>query len=130
MAQQPVEMILLKQWAEHMGSSVWLMDAEGNLVYYNEPAEQSLGLRFDEAGEINADQLSELFQTSYPDGTAVKTAELPVVVALTKRIPSHAELRIHNRSGETKDIEVTALPLLAADQRLLGTMAIFWESVG
>ncbi len=130
MAQQPVEMILLKQWAEHMGSSVWLMDAAGNLVYYNEPAEQILGLRFDEAGEINADQLAELFQTTYPDGSTVATDQLPVVVALTKRIPSHAELRIHNRMGETKDIEVTALPLVAADQRLLGTMAIFWETVG
>ena len=130
MAQQPVEMILLKQWAEHMGSSVWLMDAEGNLVYYNEPAEQILGLRFDEAGEINAEELTTLFQTSYPDGSAIATEDLPVVVALTQRVPSHAELRIKNRAGDVKDIEVTALPLLSADQRLLGTMAVFWESIG
>ena len=123
-------MILLKQWAEHMGSSVWLMDFEGNLVYYNEPAEQILGLRFDEAGEINAAQLADLFQTTYPDGSAVATEDLPVVVALTQRIPSHGRLRIQNRAGEAKNIEVTALPLLAADQRLLGTMAIFWESDG
>lgn len=121
-------MILLKQWAEHMGSSVWLMDSEGNLVYYNEPAEKILGLRFDEAGEIHADQLAELFQTSYPDGSAVATEDLPVVVALTQRVPSHARLHIKSRGGESKDIEVTALPLLAADQRLLGTMAIFWET--
>jgi len=123
-------MILLKQWAEHMGSSVWLMDADGNLVYYNEPAEQILGLRFDEAGEINAAELADMFKTTYRDGSTVATDDLPVVVALTKRSPSHAELRIQNRVGEAKDIEVTALPLLAADQRLLGTMAIFWETVG
>ena len=128
MAQQPVEMILLKQWAEHMGSSVWLMDAEGNLVYYNEPAEKILGLRFDEAGEINAAQLAETFHTSDRDGSPVATEDLPVVIALTQRVPSHAELRIRNRMGEEKEIAVTALPLLAADQRLLGTMAIFWES--
>ena len=128
MAQQPVEMILLKQWAEHMGSSVWLMDAEGNLVYYNEPAEKILGLRFDEAGEINAAELADTFHTSDPDGAPVAAEELPVVIALTQRVPSHAELRIRNRMGEEKEIAVTALPLLAADQRLLGTMAIFWES--
>ena len=127
MQQQPVEMILLKQWAEHMASSVWLMDASGNLVYYNEPAEAILGLRFDEAGEINADQLAELFFTSAPDGSPVATADLPVVKALTKQEPSHAQLRIKDRTGEWRDIEVTALPLVAADKQVLGVMAIFWE---
>lgn len=127
MAQQPVEMILLKQWAELMASSVWLMDAAGNLVYYNEPAEEILGLRFDEAGEINADQLAELFNTTARDGNPVASPDLPVVIALTKQEPSHAQLRIKDRTGEWKDIEVTALPLVAADQRMLGALAIFWE---
>lgn len=128
MAQQPVEMILLKQWAEHMASSVWLMDAQGNLLYYNEPAEDILGLRFDEAGEINADDLADLFQTSHLDGSPVDTADLPVVIALNKQVPSHAVLRILDRSGEWKNIEVTALPLVATDQRMLGIMAVFWET--
>lgn len=127
MAQQPVEMILLKQWAEHMASSVWLMDAAGNLVYYNEPAEEILGLRFDEAGEINADQLVELFMTRLPDGGAIDTEELPVVIALTKQVPSHARLKIKNHTGASKDIEVTALPLVSADKTMLGAIAIFWE---
>lgn len=127
MAQQPVEMILLKQWAEHMASSVWLMDTAGNLVYYNEPAETILGLRFDEAGEINADQLVDLFTTSLPDGGAIDTADLPVVIALNKQMPSHAQLKIKNHTGNWKDIAVTALPLVAADQTMLGAIAIFWE---
>ncbi len=127
MAQQPVEMILLKQWAEHMASSVWLMDADGNLVYYNEPAESILGLRFDEAGEINADDIADLFFTTAPDGSPVDGEDLPIVRALTQNEPSHAELRFRDRTGEWHDIEVTALPLVAASHRKLGAIAIFWE---
>jgi len=127
MAQQPVELILLKQWAEHMASSVWLMDAAGTLVYYNEPAEATLGLRFDEAGEIKAGQLADLFHTTAPDGSPLAGEDLPIVRALTHNEPSHAEMRIRDRTGEWHNIEVTALPLVAASQRKLGAIAIFWE---
>jgi len=127
MDQQPIEMILLRQWAELMASSVWLMDAAGDLVYYNEPAEEILGLRFNEAGAIHADELVDAFHTTQLDGTPVDTAGLPVVMALTKLVPSHAPLRIRNRAGEWREIEVTALPLIASDGRHLGAIAIFWE---
>ena len=130
MAQQPIELILLKQWAEHMASPVWLLDVEGLLVYSNEPAESLLGLRFDQAGEITAHDLSDLFQTASLEGSPLAASDLPVVIALTKRVPHHAQLSIQNRSGELKHIEVTALPLVAADGELLGAIAIFWETVG
>ena len=128
MEQQPVEMILLRQWAEHMASSVWLMDASGNLVFYNEPAELILGLRFNEAGVIHADDIAEFFFTTGVDGKPIDTADLPVVIALTKSQPAHSPLRIRDRTGEWRDIEVTALPLVAADGRHLGALAIFWET--
>ncbi len=37
MAQQPIEMILLHQWASYMAIPIGVIDVEGNLVYYNEP---------------------------------------------------------------------------------------------
>jgi PAS domain-containing protein len=128
MAQQPVELILLKQWAELMASPVWLMDGVGNLVYYNEPAEAILGLRFDEAGVVNANELSELFFTSALDGSPVATEDLPIVKALSEQLPAHGRLRIKDRSGGWHRIDVTALPLVATDGRMLGAAAIFWET--
>ena len=127
MAQQPIEMILIRQWAAHLASSVWLMDAAGNLLYYNEPAEEILGLRFDEAGEIHADDLTELFHASSLDGSPLPNGELPVVKALINQLPSHGQLRIRSRIGEWRQIEVTALPVVAAEKTLLGVIAIFWE---
>jgi len=129
MAQQPIELILLKQWATHIAIPVWIMDIEGNLVYYNEPAESILGRRFDEAGEIHAAQISELFVTTGLDGEPVPNKELPVVVALTEHHPAHKELRIQRLdSREWLQIEVTAIPVEGQEGRHLGAFAVFWES--
>ena len=129
MAQQPIELILLKQWATHIATPVWIMDVEGNLVFYNEPAESLLGRRFDEAGELHADELADLFVTTGPDGAPVANEELPVVVALTEHHPAHGELRIQMLdSGESKQIEVTAIPIEGQGGRFLGAFAVFWES--
>lgn len=129
MAQHPIELILLKQWATHIATPVWIMDVEGNLVFYNEPAESLLGRRFDEAGELHAGELADLFVTTGLDGAAVANEELPVVVALTERHPAHGELRIQALdSGESRQIEVTAIPIEGQGGRHLGAFAVFWES--
>jgi len=129
MAQQPIELILLKQWATHIATPVWIMDVEGNLVFYNEPAEGLLGRRFDEAGELHADELADLFVTSDLKGAPVESKELPVVVALTERHPAHGELRIQTLdTGEWRQIEVTAIPIEGQGARHLGAFAVFWES--
>ena len=37
--QQPVELILLKQVAGYLATPMFLVDPDGNLLFYNEPAE-------------------------------------------------------------------------------------------
>ena len=111
-----------------MPSPVWIMDVEGNLVFYNEPAEGLLGKRFDEAGELHADELADLFVTTGIDGAPLASKELPVVVALTEHHPAHGELRIQTLDGESRQIEVTAIPIEGQGGRHLGAFAVFWES--
>ncbi len=126
MAQEPIEMILLRQWASYIAVPIWIADVEGNLVYYNEPAETLLGRRFDEAGEVNAGLLSELFVTSDLDGGPVPSDELPLLRALVKREPAHRALRITTTAGATHEIEVTAVPIEGQGGRHLGAFATFW----
>lgn len=128
MAQQPVELILLRQWAEHLDIPVWIMDPSGDLAYYNEAAEAILGVRFDEAGAIQAEQLADLFATTTPDGTPMENDDLPVVVALTKQVPDHRPVRIRGLDGSWRQLEVTAFPLIAKGGLFLGAVAFFWES--
>jgi hypothetical protein len=103
------------------------MDGHGNLLYYNEPAEGLLGVRFEEAGEIHADQLAEHFQTTRLDGTPYPNSELPIVVALTKRVPSHDTIRVRGLDELWRILEITAFPVEGQGNRHLGAVAMFWE---
>ncbi len=127
MAQQPIEMILLYLWASYIAIPMWVVDGEGNLVYYNEPAEALLGARFDETGEINASKMAEMFVTTDLDGNPLPTHDNPLVIALAKHIPVHTELRFQAFDGSWKHIGVTALPIEGQGGRHLGALAAFWE---
>jgi len=127
MAQQPVELILLKQWASYLALPVWLINEVGDLLYYNEPAEGLLGVRFDEAGEIHANELAERFQTTALDGTPFPNEELPIVVALMQRVPNHATLRVKAIDGVWRRLAISAFPIEGQGDRHLGAVAMFWE---
>jgi len=126
MPQQPVELILLRQWATHMDIPIWLVDGAGDLLFYNEPAEEILGLRFDEAGRINANELAEMFSTTRIDGSPMPTEELPIAMALTQHRPAHGALRIRALNHVWRHINVTAFPVDSMG-RSLGAVALFWE---
>jgi len=127
LAQQPIELILLKQWASYLAIPIWLVDEAGNLLYYNEPAESLLGVRFEEAGEIHADQLAEYFQTTRLDGTPYPNEQLPIVVALVDRVPSHDTVRVRGLDDVWRTLAITAFPVDGQGGRHLGSVAMFWE---
>ncbi len=125
--QHAIEVILLKQWASCIAVPVWVCDEAGNLVYYNEPAEDILGRRFDEMGPINASELADTYLTSEPDGSPLSSEELPIVIALAQRVPAHRDLRIKDHMGRWRQIAVSAAPIDGQAGRKLGAFAMFWE---
>ncbi|MGQ0848622.1 MAG: PAS domain-containing protein [Actinomycetota bacterium] len=127
MAQHPVEIILLQQWASLMAVPIWITDEAGGLIYYNEPAEPIIGLRFDEAGELPAEVLGERLQMCDLDGSPLPEHERPLMIALTKQLPAHRRMRICGMDGQWRQIAGTALPLIGEGQRHLGAVAMFWE---
>lgn len=126
-AQHPIEIILARQWASTMAHPIWITDDAGNLLFYNEPAELVLGVRFDEAGEMPAEELGALFETESLDGSPMTSAELPLLKALTDWVPAHGPLRIRAHDKVWREIEVTAIPLIGEGDRRLGAIALFWE---
>ncbi len=127
MPSQPIELILLKQWASYIAIPMWITDAEGNLLFYNEPAEPVLGRRFEDSGPIHAEELSELFVTTDLDGSPIPPEGLPIVVALVERTPAHRKLRIQGLDGPGRTIEVTSFPIIGEGDRMVGALAMFWE---
>lgn len=109
---------------------MWITDAVGNLLFYNVAAEAVLGVRFDEAGEMPAEQLDDLFETENLDGSPMPAEELPLLKALTTWTPSHGPVRIRAHDRIWREIEVTAIPLIGEGERRLGALAMFWELEG
>ena len=127
MAQYPIEMILLKQWASLMAVPVWITDVDGRLVYYNEPTEEIIGLRFEDAGEIPADRVAEMFVVSDVDGSPLADDEVPLVIALNKHVSNHRRLRFLRGDKKWNEIAVTAIPIIGEGNRHLGAMVTMWE---
>lgn len=126
--QQSVEMILLRQAASYLTLPIWMMDREGNLLYYNEPAEALLGVTFDDAGPLHADQLTTMFRVTDLEGTPLPDVELPVVTALVKQRPAHRMVKFCGLDKVWRIVEISAMPVVGQGGRFLGVFATFWES--
>jgi PAS domain-containing protein len=128
-AQRELELILMRRWASYVNLSMFIADAAGNLMYYNDRAAALLGRPFDEAGAMSVGDLDTIFHTTAEDGASVASADLPIHVALTERRPCHSRFRIAALDGQSRLIDVTALPLEGQGGRFLGAVAFFWEVV-
>lgn len=128
LAQHPIEMILLKQWASLIAVPVWITDADGRLVYYNEPTEEIIGMRFEDAGEMSADQLAEVFVIRDIDGSPLANDDRPLMIALTKQMSAHRRIRFLRVDKQWREIAVTAIPIIGEGNRHLGAMVTMWEA--
>lgn len=127
MPQQPLELILLRQLASYLAVPIWVADAEGNLIYYNEPAEGVLGRRFDEAGEISLTEVATLFEICDDDGVPMAPHDLPLGVALLEGRPTHGRVKMRGFGKPWMRLDVTAFPVEGQGGRVLGAAVLFWE---
>jgi PAS domain-containing protein len=129
-SQQEIEAILCRHWASHLQTPVFLVDPEGNLLYYNEPAERILGQRFAETGSMSAAVWSTAFRATDDNDVPVRPEDLPLSVAIAERQPAHLRFWIVGLDNDRRYIETTALPLIGQADRFLGAVAFFWELNG
>jgi PAS domain-containing protein len=125
--QRNLILILARNFAARLATAVFLVDAEGSVIYFNEVAEQLLGQRFIEGHGMTAAEYTELFQPSDDEGNPVPALESPLGIAITKRRPGHGRFTIRSADGVKRPLEATAFPLLAHTDECVGALAIFWE---
>jgi PAS domain-containing protein len=128
MGQKPIELILARQLATSLAMPTFLVDGDGTLVFYNEPAERILGMRFEETGEMPAPEWAARWRPTGVDGAPLPAERLPLTMAVAERRPAHEKLSIAALDGTRRHIAVTAIPLVRADGLLLGSVAFFWET--
>ncbi|MGZ9224084.1 MAG: PAS domain-containing protein [Anaerolineales bacterium] len=126
-SQKEIELILARQLASYLVMPIFIVDPQGNLIYYNEPAEGILGRHFEETGEMPVEEWSTLFKPMDETGKPLAAESLPLVIALTQHRPAHRDMWIQGLDGVRRLIEVTAFPINGQAERYLGALAIFWE---
>lgn len=127
MAQHPIEVILAQRLLAHMAMPGFLVDADGAMLFYNDAAEDVIGLRYDETGAVPMEVWATALSPRDAEGRPLRADETPVVEALVSRRPVHRSMHLRGLDGVDRTVTGTAVPLEGQGGRHLGVMTLFWE---
>ena len=125
--QKSLQLILARELASHLSTPMFLLDAEGTLVFYNDAAEQLIGRRFAELGEIPSEEFGEVLELSDADGNKLRRTRSPAGIALLERRPAHLRLGATGYDGVRRLVEATAYPLFGTEGEMHGVVNVFWQ---
>jgi PAS domain-containing protein len=126
--QKHLVLILAREFASNLATPTLITDERGYLVYYNEAAEEVIGRSFSEVGEMPLDEWSAQFSPrSIETDEPIPLEQRPTGIALNDRRAAHERIRITSVDGVHREDAVTAFPLFAHTDELVGTVTIFWR---
>jgi PAS domain-containing protein len=126
MAQYEVELILARQLAGALAVPVLLVDSRADTVFFNEPAGDLFGRRFDEVNALTFEERTSLLAPRLADGRPLPVDALPGMQAMRDRRPAHAAFHMHGLDGVLRPVEATAIPLESAGGHILGAFVVLW----
>jgi PAS domain-containing protein len=125
--QKHLVLILAREFASNLATPTLITDERGWLVYYNEAAEELLERRFSEADEKPLEEWLGPFSPRTLESEPLPVERLPAGIALYERRAAHERFRITSVDGVERNIAVTAFPLFAHTDELVGIMTIWWR---
>ena len=123
-----IEIILNRQLADCLSIPAFITDTKGNLIFYNEPAEEILGKRFEDTGEMPVEQWATDFKPFDENGTPMPPEQLPLVNTPQDALPHHKTFWMQSLQGKNQKISVTSYPIVGRTGKMSGAVAIFWKS--
>jgi PAS domain S-box-containing protein len=121
-------LILARELAANLATPMFLIDAGGTLVYFNEAAELLLGKSYGEIGGITALEFGTMLKLEKVDGTPMRRRDSPAGVAFYEREPAHRTLLATTLDGTRQPFEVTAYPLFGHVGDMHGVLTVFWRA--
>jgi PAS domain-containing protein len=126
--QKHLALIIARELASQLATATFIADAVGDLVFYNEAAEEVLGRTFAEAGPMPAEGWASQFRLEDLDGNTLPLERMPAGIALMEQRPAHGQLWMTGLDGRRRLLSVTAVPLFASPTEFVGMIALFWQS--
>lgn len=123
-----LQLILAREFSANLATPMFLIDAEGTLVFFNEAAELMLGKSYGEIGPITANEFGTRLEMAELDGTPLRRRDSPAGIAFFQRRPSHRRLLATGLDGSRRAFEVTAYPLFGHVDEMHGVLTVFWEA--
>lgn len=124
---RPLQLILARNLISSLSTPGFLVDVDGNLLFFNEAAGALLGRRYEETGQMTAMEWTSAFGPFDENGRAIPFEEVPLTMALRGNRPSHESFWIRSAAGVDHAIEASALPLVG-DDSFHGAMVVFWPT--
>jgi PAS domain-containing protein len=125
--QPDLVLIVARSFATKLATPTVIIDARGDLVYFNDAAAEVLGRSYLDVGELRASRWQELFEPRTLDEKPLTAEQTPGGVALLERRPVHDSFVMRGLDGREHEITVTAFPLFSRPDEVVGAMSIFWE---
>jgi PAS domain-containing protein len=125
--QKSLALIRAREVATNLSLPIAVLDADGEIVFYNEAVEAILGNTFEATGELSSAQWAAAFCPEREDGTPIPLHELPGGVALVERRPHHVDLFYTGVDGVRRNVALTGFPLVGREGELFGAFTIFWH---
>ena len=126
-SQKPIQLILARQLASSLAMPIVIVDTVGTLIYWNEPAEVLLAIRFDEAGEMLASQWGAQFNVTDEERNPLPREEWPLVIAMTQQTPVSRIIWVRSHESAWRHVNWTSVPFIAQGGEFLGVQSVFWE---
>jgi PAS domain-containing protein len=120
-------LILARELAANLATPMFLLDADGMLVFFNDAAALLIGKSFGDLGEIHSSEFGAMLDLATPEGEPVRRRDSPAGVALLERRPAHKQLRVNTYNGTRILVQATAFPLFGTTGEMHGVVSVFWE---
>lgn len=128
-APKSLPLILARELAANLATPMFLIDADGIVVFCNEAAELMIGRSYAEMGAITANEFGDMLHLENVDGSALSRRASPPGIAFIDHVPAHSTLCVTTLDDNAKkQFEVTAYPLFGRTGEMHGVLTVFWES--
>jgi PAS domain-containing protein len=119
-----LELILARNLVSIISLPAFLVDTEGQMVFYNDAAADVIGSPFEEIGTLPRDEWNARFGPFDEKGDPVPAEELPLTIALREGHPAYGRFSIRGDAGPLV-IETGAIPL-QGPAGYHGSLVVFW----
>ncbi len=116
-----------EDFARRITAPVFIVDTDGNVLFYNEAAGTILGRSFSDTGPIAASAWTRIFLPTDESGAPLVPDFLPLMVALNESRPNYGTMWIEGIDNVRRHIGVAAFPISDSAGKHTGAIAVFWE---